>query len=105
MQWAKRLQNKLPTGSNSDFYFSTTVVKACRTIILNLISFSQLLHYIQEKICSHEAHVVVMAKQLHNSVAQEVDKFAALPLDQFHYSGVERSVINNNPLSALFTHA
>ena len=49
--------------------------------------------------------MVVMAKQLHNSVAQEVDKFAALPLDQFHYSGVERSVINNNPLSALFTHA
>jgi len=49
----------------------------------------ELLHYIQEKICSHEAHVVVMAKQLHNSVAQEVDKFAALPLDQFHYSGVE----------------
>lgn len=49
----------------------------------------ELLHYIQEKICSREAHVVVMAKQLHNSVAQEVDKFAALPLDQFHYSGVE----------------
>lgn len=35
-----------------------------------------------------------MAKQLHNSIAQEVDKFAALPLDQFHYAGVDRSVTN-----------
>ncbi|KAL9964069.1 hypothetical protein ACROYT_G027647 [Oculina patagonica] len=49
----------------------------------------ELLQYIQQKICSHEAEVVVMAKQLHNSIAQEVDKFAALPLDQFHYSGVD----------------
>lgn len=51
----------------------------------------ELLRYTQEKICSHEAHVVAMAKQLHNSVAQEVDKFAALPLDQFHYSGLDSS--------------
>ena len=51
---------------------------------------SKLLQYIQQKICSHQAHVVVMAKQLQNSIAREVDKFAALPLDQFHYSGVDR---------------
>ena len=31
-----------------------------------------------------------MAKQLHDSVSREVDKFSALPLYQFHYSGVER---------------
>lgn len=54
---------------------------------------SKLLQYIQQKICSHEVQVVAMAKQLHNSIAQEVDKFASLPLDQLHYSGVDRSVI------------
>jgi len=53
---------------------------------------SKLLQYIQQKICSHEVQVVAMTKQLHNSIAQEVDKFAALPLDQLHYSGVDRSV-------------
>lgn len=43
----------------------------------------------QQKICSHEAHVVAMTKQLQNSTAREVDKFAALPLGQVHYSGVD----------------
>lgn len=55
-----------------------------------LLLTSQLLQYIQQKICSHEAHVVAMTKQLQNSTAREVDKFAALPLDQVHYSGVDR---------------
>ena len=36
--------------------------------------------------------MVAMAKQLRNSIAQEVDKFAALPLDLFHYSELDRSV-------------
>ncbi|XP_073255986.1 uncharacterized protein [Porites lutea] len=49
----------------------------------------ELLQYIQDKICSHEAHVVAMAKRLQNSVTQEVDRFAALPLDQLHYSGLD----------------
>jgi len=49
----------------------------------------ELLQYIQQRICSHEVQVVAMAKQLQNSIAQEVDKFAALPLDQFQYSGVD----------------
>ncbi|RMX60708.1 hypothetical protein pdam_00006825 [Pocillopora damicornis] len=49
----------------------------------------ELLQYIQQKICSHEAHVVAMTKQLQNSTAREVDKFSALPLDQVHYSGVD----------------
>ena len=54
---------------------------------------SKLLQYIQQKICSHEVQVLALAKQLHNSIAQEVDKFATLPLDQFQYSGVDRSVV------------
>ena len=48
----------------------------------------------QQKICSHEAHVVAMTKQLQNSTAREVDKFAALPLGQVHYSGVDRRVMS-----------
>lgn len=47
------------------------------------------LQFIQEKICSREAHLVAMAKQLHDCVKQEVDKFATLPLCQFHFSSVE----------------
>ena len=35
-----------------------------------------------------------MTKQLQNSTAREVDKFAALPLDQVHYSGVDRWVVS-----------
>lgn len=49
----------------------------------------ELLQYMQQKICSHEAHVVAMTKQLQNSTTREVDKFAALPLGQVHYSGVD----------------
>lgn len=45
--------------------------------------------FIQEKISAREAHLVAMAKQLHNSVNREVDKFSTLPLYQFHYSGLE----------------
>ena len=37
--------------------------------------------------------MVAMAKRLQNSVTQEVDRFAALPLDQLHYSGLDRSVM------------
>ena len=37
--------------------------------------------------------MVAMAKRLQNSVTQEVDRFAALPLDQLQYSGLDRSVI------------
>ena len=58
-----------------------------------LIFFSQLLQYIQQKICSYEAHVVAMAKQLQDSVTQEVGRFAALPLNQIQYSELDRSVI------------
>lgn len=47
------------------------------------------LQFIQEKICSREAHLVAMAKQLHDCVKREVDKFATLPLCQFHFSSVE----------------
>ncbi|XP_015748722.1 PREDICTED: uncharacterized protein LOC107328510 [Acropora digitifera] len=45
--------------------------------------------FIQDKISAREAHLVAMAKQLHNSVNREVDKFSTLPLYQFHYSGLE----------------
>ena len=37
--------------------------------------------------------MVANAKRLQNSVTQEVDRFAALPLDQLHYSGLDRSVM------------
>ena len=50
----------------------------------------QHVQFIQEKISAREAHLVAMAKQLHNSVNREVDKFSTLPLYQFHYSGLER---------------
>ena len=66
--------------------------------------FSQLLQYIQDRICSHEAHVVANAKRLQNSVTQEVDRFAALPLDQLHYSGLDRSVMQFWVKESLGTH-
>ena len=77
---------------DADAEFNTSVA---RFVWLNqhVLFCSKLLQYIQQKICSHEVQVVAMAKQLHNSIAQEVDKFAALPLNQLHYSGLDRSVI------------
>ena len=52
-----------------------------------------MLEYVQRKVCSHVGHVTALVAGLQDSVAQEVARFSAVPLDDFRFADVDRSAV------------
>ncbi|XP_031555208.1 HAUS augmin-like complex subunit 5 [Actinia tenebrosa] len=49
----------------------------------------ELLHYMQNKVCTHQAHVAAMAIRLQKAVSCDVDKFAAVPMTRLLHLSME----------------
>ncbi|KAK3741090.1 hypothetical protein QZH41_013919 [Actinostola sp. cb2023] len=45
----------------------------------------ELLHYIQSKVCPHEAHIVALATGLRQAVSRDIDKFVVLPITRLQH--------------------